>query len=313
MQAVRSLGLHTLHERADVALDFGTATARLHVASRLLPLSRPSRIWRDGRERRALAGGVVVDVDAASAVVADLLGRVFGRWRRPRMLACLPTDATIAERDALIEALLRAGAGAVQLAPEPLAAVLGAGLEIETPRTRAVVDIGEGVTDCAIVSAKGVVSSAALRVGVDDFREAIRGWIAHALEVRITPGEAERLLREVGLLARRELDRDLVVCGSPRRGVGPVLIRVDHATLRRAIQPVADRIAEHVRRFVATVPAAGQDELRDAGLSLTGGGALLHGMSERLVGEIGLTVERVGDPLGAVIEGAHRLRRSEAW
>lgn len=313
MQAFRSLGLRLPHERADVALDFGTATARLHVASRLLPLSRPSRIWRDGRERRALAGGVVVDVEAASAVVADLLGRVRGRWRRPRVLACLPTDATAAERDALIEALLRAGAGAVQLAPEPLAAALGAGLEIETPHVRAVVDIGEGVTDCALVSASGLVSSTALRIGVDDFRQAIRDWIAQTLEVQITPGEAERTLREVGLLARSEPDRALVVSGSPRRGVGPVLMRVDRAALRRVLEPLADRIADHVRRFAAAVPAEGQEALRDAGLSLTGGGALLHGMSERLVGELGLTVERVADPLGAVIEGAHRMRRSEAW
>ncbi len=302
--------MQTALERADVALDLGTATARLHVASRLRPLSRPSRIWRDGRERRALAGGVVVDVEAATTVVADLLGHVRGRWRRPHVLACLPTDATAAEREALIEALLRAGAGAVQLAPEPLAAALGAGLDFGTARSRAVVDIGEGVTDCAIVSASGVVASAALRVGLDDLREAIREWIAQTLEVHITPGEAERTLRDVGVLARREQGRDLVVAGRPRRGVGPVLIRVDRTAIRNALEPLADRIAEHVRRFVAAVPPEQQDALRESGLALTGGGALLYGMPERLVGELGLTVERVGDPLGAVIEGAHRLRRS---
>jgi rod shape-determining protein MreB len=137
------------HGVTDVALDLGTATTRLRVAPRLAPLSRPSAVWRLGGQRRGLAGGVIVDVYAATAVVADLLRNVASRWRRPSVLACVPTDASPAERAALVEAVIQAGAGAVCVAPEPLAAALGAGLEVEGPRARAIVDVGEGVTDCA--------------------------------------------------------------------------------------------------------------------------------------------------------------------
>jgi rod shape-determining protein MreB len=290
-----------------VALDLGTATTRLRVAPRLAPLSRPSAVWRLGGQRRALAGGVVVDVEAASAVVADLLRSVRGRWRRPSVLACVPTDASPAERAALVEAVLEAGAGAVCVAPEPLAAALGAGLDVEGPRARAVVDVGEGVTDCAVVRSGKLVASAALRVGVADLRAAVQRAIAEGLGVRVTTGEAERALREVGVMARRDRRRDLVVAGSPPRGIGPVLTRVDPDALLRALDPVTDRIADHVRGFVSAVPEELRPDLREGGLCLTGGGALLHGLLELLVGELHLAVARAPNPLDAVVEGAHRL------
>lgn len=294
-------------QRADVALDLGTATTRLRVAPRLAPLSRPSAVWRRGGERRALAGGVVVDVDAASAVVADLLHGVRGRWRRPNVLACVPTDATETEREALRDAVQRAGAGGVRVAPEPLAAAVGAGLEIDGPRARAIVDIGEGVTDCAIVQGGQLVASAALRVGVADLRGALQRWLAQTLDVRVADGEAERILRELGVAPRRDRPRVLVVTGRPASGFGPVLERVEPEDLIEAIEPVADRIAEHVGRFVSSAPDELQGDLQDAGICLTGGGALLHGMPERLVGELRVAVARVANPLDAVIEGAHRI------
>lgn len=293
--------------RSDVALDLGTATTRMRGAPRLTPLSRPSTVWRRGGERRALAGGVVVDVDAASTVVADLLRSVRTRWRRPHVLACVPTDATEQEQEALRDAVLRAGAGSVRMTPEPLAAAVGAGLEIEGPRARAIVDIGEGVTDCAIVRDGELIASAALRVGVADLREAVCGWVGRALGVRVADREAERALREVGVAPRRDRPRVVVVTGHPSSGFGPVLARFEPGDLLEAIDPIADRIADHVRRFVASVPEALQGDLQDAGVCLTGGGALLHGMPERLVGELRVAVARAGNPLDAVIEGAHRL------
>lgn len=301
------------HHGGAVALDLGTALSRVRVAPRLAPLSRPSVVWRRGGEQAALRQGVIVDVDAASAVVADLLRGVGGRrWRRPSVVACVPTDASPAERAALVEAVLRAGAGAVRVAPEPLAAALGAGIAVDGARARAVVDVGEGVTDCAVVCGGRIAASAAVRVGVADLRDAVRAWSAASLGVRITSGEAERVLREVGLVARRSPRREPIVAGSPPAGLGPVLARVDPDALRRALEPVVERIVAHAGRFFAALPDELAADLRDGGLCLTGGGALLHGMTERFVGELRFAVARAADPLHAVVEGAHRIASGAA-
>src|SRR5690606_25286184 len=137
--------------RSELAIDLGTAATRLHAHPRTVPLTRPSVVWRGGGTRPALARGVVVDGDAAADGLGDLLRKVGCGWRRPRAVACVPSDASDAEQDAVLEAVRRAGAARVALVPEPLAAAVGAGIEVGAPRAQALVDIGEGVTDCAVV------------------------------------------------------------------------------------------------------------------------------------------------------------------
>jgi rod shape-determining protein MreB and related proteins len=291
-----------------VALDLGTAVSRVRAAPRAAPLERPSVVWRRGGERAALAHGVIADVDAAADVIADLLRFVpRRRWRRPRVLACVPTDASPAERAALVAAVRAAGAGAIAVVPEPLAAALGAGLDADGPRARAIVDVGEGVTDCAVVLEGALVASAAVRAGVADLRAAVQRAVAESLGVRVTAREAERVLREAGVLSRRERRRDLVAAGIPPRGVGPVLARVEEAALQAALDPVISKILVHAKRFFAAVPPELRADVADGGVCVVGGGALLAGLPERLAGALGARVARAVDPLHAVVDGAHRI------
>jgi rod shape-determining protein MreB len=295
------------HETA-VALDLGTAVSRVWAAPRSAPLARPSVVWRRGGERSALAHGVVADAEAAAAVAADLLRSVpRRRWRRLRVLACVPTDASPAERAALVAAVRAGGAEAVALAPEPLAAALGAGLDVGGRRARALVDVGEGVTDCAVVQGGSLVASAAVRVGVADLRDTVRRAVAESLRVRITSREAERVLREAGVLPRAERRRALVAAGIPPLGYGPVLAQLDAGALHAALDPVVARILSHAKQFFAGVPAELRADFAESGVCLVGGGALLAGMPERLAGALATRVACARDPLRAVIDGAHRL------
>lgn len=294
--------------RSDLAIDLGTAATRLHVDPRTAPLTRPSVVWRPGGACAALRQGVVVDPDAAVDVLGDLLRKAGStRWRRPRALACVPTDASRDERAAVVEAVQRAGAGSVTLVAEPLAAAVGAGLAPGAPHAQALVDIGEGVTDCAVVRGGRVVAARALRVAVADLRDGVREWIRDGLGIRVSPVEAERVLREAGIGRGRRTPVRLHVVGSPEHGTGPVRAWLEVETLHAALEAVVEPIAEHVGAFVGGLPAELAAEVADGGVCLTGGGALLAGVVERLVGELRLAVWRAPDPLLAVVDGARAL------
>lgn len=299
--------LHSF-SRPDLAVDLGTAATRVHVGSRTVPLTRPSAVWREGGPCPALRHGVVVDAAAAAGVLGELLRQAGGtRWRRPRALACVPTDASDAERAAVVEALQRAGVGAVAIVVEPLAAAAGAGVMPGSTAARALVDIGEGVTDCAVVCEGRLVASAALRLALADLRAASRAWIDEGLGLRVSPVEAERVLREAGVARGRRTPRQLHVVGSPAHGMGPLRTWLEVDALHAALDPVAERIAAHVAGFLAGLPAALASDIAEGGVCVTGGGALLAGMVERLVGELGLAVWRAPDPLLSVVDGARML------
>jgi rod shape-determining protein MreB len=294
----------------DLAIDVGTAATRLYTEPRLTPLARPSVVWRADGPHAALRGGVVVDGEVATAILAELLRAVpRPTWRKPRALACVPTDASPAERAALVEAVLRAGAGAVSIAPEPLAAAVGAGIDVSAPHAQLVIDVGEGVTDCAIVRDGAVVASDAVRIGIADLRAGVREALDERTAVRVSPIEAERVLREIGVDPGPGLPARIHFVGSPRSGIGPVVTSIDPRELHAALDPIADDIVVRVGRFVASLPDALAGEIRAAGACLSGGGALVTGVLERLVAELAFAVRRAPDPLRSVIDGARILAR----
>ncbi|MFO0687914.1 MAG: rod shape-determining protein [Myxococcota bacterium] len=302
----------------ELAIDVGTATTRLHLRDRLSPLARPSTTWRGSAAQPALRGGVVTDGDAAAAVVGELfrsLPRM--RMRRPRVLACVPTDATVEERARLVESVLRAGAGAVEVIPEPLAAAIGAGLETDLPRAQLLVDVGEGVTDCAVVREGVLVATGAQRVAVADLRATATKWIEANLGVRISAVEAERVLREVGVGPIVRAHRPVLVVGRPLAGIGPIRATCEADALHAALEPVVETIVGRIGRFFAELPSALAEEVRESGLCLTGGGALLTGLLERIVAETETAVWRAPAPLQAVIDGARQIvasgRPSSPW
>ncbi|MDA8413850.1 MAG: rod shape-determining protein [Desulfobacteraceae bacterium] len=269
--------------RQDVALDVGTATTRVAIGEHRL-IEQPSETI----VKRALRGGVVVDGDAAVAFLKPLLTqvRVFGVVG-PRVLACAPSDVKLNERQLLIESIVKAGASSVVVIPEPLAAAVGAGTDVSSPYAQMVIDIGEGVSDCAVIQSSKILATCAVRSGCARMRREIV-QTAERNDSAISDGDAEALLRSHGV----------AVTGSSSLG------SVGGAFPSAAVEPVVEEILGTIDMFLRDLPHSLGCEIIDSGIWLSGGGALIPGIRERFEERTGISVRTVGNPLLAVIEGA---------
>lgn len=253
--------------RQDVALDVGTATTRVAIGMHRL-IERPS----ETAVKRALRGGVVVDGDAAVAFLKPLLAQVraFGVVG-PRVLACAPSDVKPNERKLLMESLLKAGASSVVVIPEPLAAAVGAGIDVSSPYAQMVIDIGEGVSDCAVIQSSKILATRAVRIGCATMRREIVRESERSGNKAVSDEDAEEILGTHGV---------------------------------SAVEPVVEEILAVIDSFVLDLPPILGCEIIESGIWLSGGGALIPGIRERIQERTGITVSIVGKPLFAVIEGA---------
>ena len=294
----------------DLAVDVGTSTVR--AAS-----SAHARVWQAPAGlagRPAVRGGVISDPDCAIAVVRGLLRRARRRGLlRPRVVASAPSDADAGERADLSRVLRRAGAAAVAIVTEPLAAAVGAGIDVGSPYAQMVTDVGHGVTDCVVLRGGTVVASAARRVGCSDLEEAARRHVAEACGVQVAGATATELLLALSY-GERPLGRGALRVTAQDGGRSA---RVDLASLAEAIalpyRALLEVPAQLCRRVAADVGA----ELVESGAWLTGGGALLPGMVAAMAARTGLEVRRVADPLRAVVQGNRRMiatvAKLDAW
>ena len=284
----------------DMAIDFGTASVRVTADSQHIRERRSAN-----GERCALARGVVVDRETAAEVLRPILYRA-RRWAgfsRVRVLACAPSDASAEEKSALADCILRAGASAVYISPEPLAAAIGAGIDVGSRYAKLIMDIGEGVTDCAVIRSAQVCRSLAIRVGCSDLREAIQQHVFEHHQVSLTDDEAARSLRLVGV---RE-DRSEAVTIEGSRDGATCFLTIAAAELQAALAPHMAAILGNLETLLHDLPPALAAELIEEGICLSGGGALLNGMPERVVRVAQLDVRVVADPLGAVVSGIRAM------
>ena len=272
--------LHSGHWRQHVALDVGTATTRLAVGMSQ-SMEQPSILG----SKRALRDGVVVD----GKIVAQILQPLFERTRRwgvfkPCVLTCAPSDARLEERQLLIDSIMTAGAASVAVIPEPLAAAIGAGIDISSPYARMIIDIGEGVSDCAVVRSSKISAACAIRSGCDRMHHAIVTTAHQYGYADMSDSHADMLLRTCGLV--RSADH-----------VGSSLVAV-------ALQPVLAEIAANIVAFLRDLPHELGCEIIENGICLTGGGALIPGVRQYFEQRTGISVTIAGNPRDAVIDGA---------
>lgn len=253
----------------DVAIDLGTANTRVFASGRGVVGETPSVV---GRRFHPLRRGVVVDIGGAAELLEPMLGSTRRLGFRPRALACVPGDATADETQALRQATRAAGARDVAIISEPLAAAIGAGLDIASPYAQMLVDLGDGVTDIAVIRCSEVVQSESLRLGCCDLRSVV-------MDEGVDEEQAERLMRE--RFERDRLTPDMLV--------------------------VARRIALFVDDFVRDLPDSLAVEVVESGICATGGGAHLTGLIELIRDQSGMSVNIADDPLHAVIRGASRI------
>lgn len=285
---------------SDMAIDVGTAAVRVAAGAQLI---RERRAASDGRG--ALAGGVIVDENAAVEVLRPILrhARRGMGFSRIRALACAPSDATADEKAALTGAIARAGAAAVFISPEPLAAAIGSGIDVASPYAKLIIDIGEGVTDCAVIRSAQIVMSHAVRKGCAGLRERIA---EHALQrhgLVISEAEADRVLREVGVGG--DAAGELTSAGL--RGGVPCALPLRIGELHAELAPAQEAILGCVETLLRALPPPLSVEVIEDGLFLTGGGALLKGMREQIAHVAQLDTHMVADPLRAVVWGARAM------
>ncbi len=312
----------------DIGVDLGTASVLIYVKGKGVVLREPSvlavdthtnRVLAIGEEARRMLGrtpgtirairplkdGVIADYDITELMLKEFLGRVAGRrlFYRPRIMVCVPSGVTTVEKRAVIEATLQAGARATYLIEEPLAAALGAGLDISEPGGNMVVDVGGGTTDIAVLSLGGIVLSRSLRVGGDKFDAAIVRYVKRKHNVMIGDRTAEELKITAATASARGRDCAVEAKGRDLLTGLPKEVRLTSQDLREALAEPLREILDGIRSVLEATPPELAADIMERGMVLTGGGALLHGLDELIAHETGVLVHLAEDPLSCVALG----------
>jgi rod shape-determining protein MreB len=254
---------------------------------------------------RPVRAGVVSDLDHSTALLKHLLRKIAGsRWLRPRLVLTIQTNASEVEKRALAEAAVQAGAGEVLLLEETVAAGLGAGLPIERALGSMLVDIGSGTTDVAVMSLGGVVVSTSAKVAGDDMDEAVAKYIKKEKNVLIGTPTAERVKIEFGAALPGRRTGQTTIVGRQLATGTPAAMPISADEVFGAIKDSLAQIDALVLNVLERTPPDLLADITHTGLVLTGGGALLPGMAERLSHLTGLPVRLADAPQEAVAMGA---------
>lgn len=329
--------------RNDLAMDLGTANSLVHLPGAGVVLNEPSvaavdaksgKIIALGREAKAIMGktpqgvktirpmkdGVIADFKIVQAMIAAFLRQAMGSPRgfsprsRPRIVVSTPTGVTQVEKRAVVEAAESAGAKIVHLIEEPMAAALGAGLDVAEASGKMVVDVGGGTTDVAVISLSAFACAESVRVAGDELDEAVMKRLLESKGLVLGENAAERVKIELGSAWPGPLRRELDVVGKDAKTGAPVTVRIDDAEIREALQEPLGHILACVLRALERTPPELSTDLAKNGVLLTGGGALLPGLDVLVAKASGLPVRVEQDPLTTVVRGAGKtLENIKLW
>jgi rod shape-determining protein MreB len=313
----------------DMAVDLGTANTLVYVRGRGIVLNEPSvvavntstnAILAVGAEAKRMIGrtpahirairplkdGVIADFDITEKMLRYFIQKVHHRrfMAKPRVVVCVPSGITGVEQRAVEEATISAGARAAFIIEEPMAAAIGAGLPIHEPSGNMVVDIGGGTTEVAVISLGGVVTSTSVRVGGDELDEAIIQHVKKEYSVALGERTSEAIKLAIGSAFPTADDMIAEIKGRDLVSGLPKTIHVTAEEIRRAIEEPVNSIIDAVKNTLDRCPPELAADLMDKGIVLTGGGALLKGMDERLKHETGMPIHVAENPLSCVAIGS---------
>ncbi|CAB4557175.1 unannotated protein [freshwater metagenome] len=257
---------------------------------------------------RPLKDGVISDFDTTERMLRYFIQKVHKRrhFAKPRLVVCVPSGITGVEQRAVKDAGYAAGARKVYIIEEPMAAAIGAGLPIHEPTGNMVVDIGGGTTEIAVISLGGIVTVQSIRVGGDELDQAIIAWIKREYSLLLGERTAEEIKMAIGSAFPAVGEPDAEIRGRDLVTGLPKTILVTAEEIRKAIDEPVSRIVEAVKTTLDSCPPELSGDIMDRGIVLTGGGALLHGLDERLRHETGIAVHIAENPLNAVVMGTGR-------
>jgi rod shape-determining protein MreB and related proteins len=327
----------------DVGIDLGTANTLVMIKGQGIVIREPSVVARHistgailaiGHEAKRMMGktpkdieairplrdGVIADFDAAEAMLSYYIKKVHsgpGFWHkvpRPRVVVGIPSGVTEVERRAVREAALQAGAREAYLIEEPMAAAIGAGLKVEEPEGRMVVDIGGGTAEIAVISLGGIVINRSIRVAGDELDETIIRFIRLKHGLVIGETTAEKIKIAVGSAAPFEQER-----GQQRNTAGTVLqtvvrgrdletglprsIKINSTEVRESLSPVVQQIVQAIKDTLEETPPELVSDILQHGIVLAGGTSLLRGFEQLVSEETKMPVWRMKEPLTGVVRG----------
>lgn len=316
----------------DLAMDLGTANTLIFCKGKGIVLNEPSviAVKEDSREPLAvgarakqmygkgapivqcikpLKGGVIADFEMTHLMIKDFLSRVSGKFliRKPRIVISVPTGITMVEKRAVIDAAASCGSGNIRLIEEPMAAAIGAGLDVCEPAANMIVDIGGGTTEIAVITLGSTAYTESVRVAGDEMDEAIQGYLRKAFNLHVGLFEAERIKQAIGSAMPMSEGREVVAFGRDLANGVPRELVLDDVVIREALKEPCQAIVEAVfRALEKTSPELAEDIIRK-GVHLAGGGTLLAGLPERLSLETGLCFYRAAGPLTAIVRGTGKI------
>jgi cell shape determining protein, MreB/Mrl family len=315
---------------ADMGMDLGTASVLVYIKGKGIVLNEPSVVATDssrhnkllavGEEARQMIGrtpgniiatrplrdGVISDYDVTERMMRYFIRKALGRRGtilRPRVVVCIPCEATEVEKRAVKDAAYSAGAGKVYLIEEPVAAAIGAGLDISVASGSMVVDIGGGTTDVAVISLGGMVVRSSIKIAGDKFDEAIVRYIRKVHKIMIGDRTAEQLKIEIGTAYPREEDVCLDIKGRDLVSGLPKNITITSQEMMEALEEPVYAIVDCVHSVLERTPPELAADIINKGILMTGGGSLLHGLDKLIQSKTSVPTKVAEDAISCVARG----------
>ncbi len=312
----------------DIGIDLGTASILVYIRGRGVVLKEPSVVAFDrdtnkikaiGEEARLMLGrtpgnivavrplrqGVISDYTVTEKMMKYFIQKAIGRrsLRKPKIAVCVPSGVTEVEKKAVEDATYQAGAREVVIIEEPIAAAIGAGIDISKPCGNMIVDIGGGTTDIAVISLGGTVVSASVKIAGDDFDEAIVRFMRKKHNLLIGERTAEDIKIKIGSAYKRPEPDYLEVRGRNLVTGLPRTVKVSSEDTEEALKDTTSQIVEAIHSVLEKTPPELAADIADRGIVLTGGGSLLRGLEDLICSKTGITTMTAEEPMTAVAIG----------
>jgi rod shape-determining protein MreB len=315
----------------EIAIDLGTCNTLVYVKGKGILVREPSmvairksdrKVVAIGTEAREMLGkthsdlevirpmrdGVIDDDEVAEIMIRALIRKAQNnRLMRPRVIVCVPSGVTKSEKRIIRDSAEHAGAREVLLIAEPMAAALGVGLPVNEPIGNMVIDIGGGTTEIAVIALSGIITDTSIRIGGDELDEAIVQAMRRNYNLLIGERTAEEIKQRIGSAVKLEQELSIVAKGRDLVEGVPKAIEINSIEIREALEEPISQIVDAVRTALEKTPPELAADIRDRGIIMTGGGALIRGLDVRLREETSLPVFLADDPLTCVVRGTGKV------
>ena len=311
----------------DIGIDLGTASVLVYVKGKGVVLNEPSVVAMDkttgkllkvGTDAQAMLGrtpgniiairplreGVISDYDMTERMLKEFIHKVAGfSFFKPRVIICVPSGITEVEERAVIDAGIQAGARKVYLIEEPVAAAIGAGIDITQPDGHMVVDIGGGTADIAVISLSGVVESASIKIAGDQLNEAVVKYMRRKHNLLVGERTAEEMKKQIGCVFPKDEEETMDVKGRCLLTGLPKVVTVSSTEMMDAFEEPVERIMEAIHSVLERTPPELVADVSTNGIIMTGGGSLVYGFDKLVTARTGIHATVAEDAISCVVLG----------